>query len=192
MPATAEKELVKSLKEAHALEKQGIGLLEKGARIAGDEEIGAIYRAHLLQTREHERLVAERLEAHGESPSATRDAAAQAGAIVVGALAQASPDTPMRLAAAAFTVKHREIAGYRMIHSLAERAGDGETAAMAERILEQEAAAAELVAGTFDRAIEHVLGEDPSSPVKTPDAGHPVGDVDPAAKLATQSQPRDG
>jgi hypothetical protein len=52
-----------------------------------------------------------------------------------------------------------------MLRSLAERAGDRETTAVAERILEQEEAAAELVAGTFDRALEHTVGEDPVSPL---------------------------
>jgi hypothetical protein len=49
------------------------------------------------------------------------------------------------------------------LHSLAERAGDEKTAAVVERILEQEEAAAELVAGTFDRALDHTLGEPPTS-----------------------------
>jgi hypothetical protein len=52
-----------------------------------------------------------------------------------------------------------------MLRTLAERAGDRETTAVAERILEQEEAAAELVAGTFDRALEHTVGEEPVSPL---------------------------
>jgi len=52
-----------------------------------------------------------------------------------------------------------------VLHSLAERAGDGETVSVVERILEQEEAAAELVAGTFDRALEITLGEPAESPL---------------------------
>ena len=163
--ADVEEQLVKYLSEAHAMEKQALLLLSRGADIVGDEEIARIYRAHRLQTEEHERYVSERLEAHGESPSKVKDIAAQAGAVGIGSLAQAAPDTPTRLAATAFAFENYEIAMYRVIASLAERAGDAQTRSVAQRILEQEEAAAELVAGTFDRSLEITMGEPPRSPV---------------------------
>lgn len=164
MPADAQRELVKHLTEAHAMESQALQLLEKGAQIAGDEEISRIYRAHRLQTEEHRRYVAERLEAHGESPSRIKDAVMQAGALGIGALAQASPETPILLARVAYAFENLEIATYQLIKMLAGHAGDEDTVAVAERILEQEEAAAELVAGTFERALELGLGE----PVRAP------------------------
>lgn len=160
-----ERELVKYLSEAHAMEKQALLLLDRGADIVGDEEIARIYRAHRLQTQEHERYIAERLQAHGESPSKTKDMAMQAGALGISLVAQAAPDTPVRLATTAFAFEHMEIAAYRMIERLARRAGDEETVAAVSRILEEEEAAAELVAGTIDRTLELVLGEPPRSPV---------------------------
>src|SRR5436189_750972 len=96
MAKSATDELVKYLKQAHAMEKQSALLLERGSDIAGDTEIAAIYRAHLLQTQEHARYVDERLRAHGESPSKVRDIAMQAGALGIGLAAQAAPDTPVR------------------------------------------------------------------------------------------------
>jgi len=158
-------QLVKLLKDAHALEEQATDLLDKGATIAGDDEIAAIYRAHHMQTTEHTRLVAGRLQAHGESPSKSKDVAGKVGALAVGALTGAVPDTPTRLAAAAFAFENLEVATYRLMARLAERAGDTETVSVAERILEQEEAAAELVAGTFDRALEVTLGEPATSPL---------------------------
>jgi ferritin-like metal-binding protein YciE len=165
MAKSATQELVKYLKQAHAMEKQSTQLLEKGSGIAGDEEIAAIYRAHLLQSQEHERYVDERLRAHGESPSKVQDVAMQAGAVAIGLVAQAAPDTPVKLAATAFAFENLEVASYRLLRKLAERAGDAETASVAERILEQEEAAAELVAGTFDRALELTLGEPGEAPL---------------------------
>jgi ferritin-like metal-binding protein YciE len=165
MPANVEKELVKHLIEAHAMERQALQLLEKGSQIAGDEEVARIYRAHRLQTEEHRRYVEERLEAHGESPSMIKDVAMQVGAIGIGALAQASPETPVLLPRVAFAFENLEIATYEVIKRLAKRAGDHETVAVAERILEQERAAAELVAGTFERALELSLGESPRAPL---------------------------
>jgi ferritin-like metal-binding protein YciE len=170
MPATtheslADEKLTDTLVQAHALEKQAIQLLEKAPKIAGDSDIGAIYRAHLLQTREHERYIAERLQARGSSPSKAKDVAMQAAAAGLGAALQALPDTPIRLATVAFAFENLEVATYRLVRRLAQRVGDTESVSVAERILEQEEAAAELVAGTFDRALEVTLGEPPSSPV---------------------------
>jgi ferritin-like metal-binding protein YciE len=158
-------ELIKHLRDAHAMERQALLLLKRGADLAGDEETGRIYRAHALQTEEHARYIAERLEAHGESPSSVKDAASQAGALAIGAATQAMPDTPLRLAIAAFAFEHMEIASYRILASLAGRADDEETLSAIERILEQEEAAAELVAGTFERALQITLGEQPNAPL---------------------------
>jgi ferritin-like metal-binding protein YciE len=162
---TIDEQLTAALTQAHAIEKQAIQLLQKAPKLAGDPDIGAVYRAHLLQTEEHERYLSERLQARGSGPSKAQDLAMQAAALGLGTALQALPNTPIRLATVAFAFENLEIATYRLIRQLAERAGDGETVAVAERILEQEEAAAELVAGTFDRALEVTLGENPSSPL---------------------------
>jgi ferritin-like metal-binding protein YciE len=161
----AEQQLIKQLIDAHALEKQAIQLLDKGATIVGDEEVARILRAHRLQTEEHERYVAERLEAHGETPSKLKDVAMEAGALGIGIAAKASPDTPLRLATTAFAFENLEIATYTILKRLAQKASDAETVAVAERILEQEEAAAELVRGSFERILELALGEPAQSPL---------------------------
>jgi ferritin-like metal-binding protein YciE len=167
MPSNDQRELVKGLTEAHALEKQASVLLERASspKVAGDSELASVYSAHLLQTKEHARFVAERLEALGSSASRVKDAAMAAGALGIGAVLQATPKTPMRLAQVAYAFENLEIATYRFLHRLATRSGDAETASIVERILEQEEAAAELVAGTFDRALERTLGEEAKSPL---------------------------
>ena len=158
-------QLVKQLTDAHAMEKQAAQLLDKGASLIGDEEVARILRAHLLQTQEHERYIAERLQAHGESPSKLKDIAMQAGALGIGAAAGAAPDTPARLATTAFAFEHFEIATYELLRRLAERAADADTVAVVDRILEQEQAAAELIQGSFDRILELTLGEPALSPL---------------------------
>jgi ferritin-like metal-binding protein YciE len=196
MAGTVEEQLVKGLREAHALEKQATALLKQGAKVVGDTDIAAIYRAHLMQTEEHERYVAERLDALGSGPSKVRDAAMQAGALGIGLAAAASPDTPIRLATVAFAFEHLEIATYRYLRLLAERAGDSESLAMIDRILEQEEAAAELVAGTFERSLELTLGEQARSPVPAvtplgkPSEREPVGGPDhPGPQQAHETPP---
>jgi ferritin-like metal-binding protein YciE len=165
MSDNAEKQLVKELTNAHAIEKQAIQLLDKGAQMVKDEQIGRIFRAHRLQTEEHQRQVSACLESHGESPSKIKDVAMQASALGIGAGAMALPETDLRLATVAYAFENLEIATYGVIRRLAERAGDAETAALAQRILEQEEAAAELVRGTFDRVVELTLGEPAISPL---------------------------
>jgi ferritin-like metal-binding protein YciE len=165
MAANMQQQLIKYLTGAHAMEKQALLLLARGADIVGDEEVARIYRAHRLQTEEHERYVAERLQALGAAPSKFKDAAMQASGLAVGIAAQAAPDTPILLARTAFAFENLEIATYRLIRQLAQRAGDDETAEMAGRILEQEEAAAELVSGTFPRMVELTLDEPARSPL---------------------------
>ena len=196
MASNAREELVKGLTEAHALEAQATTLLEQGSSVVGDEEIAAIYRAHLMQTKEHQRYVGERLEALGSSPSKLKDTAMKAGALGIGVIAAASPKTPMRLATVAFAFENLEIATYRLLRELAQRADDQDTVAVIDRILEQEEAAAELVAGTFDRSLELTLGEEATSPVpavtpiEKPSEREPVGGPEhPGPQQAHQTSP---
>jgi ferritin-like metal-binding protein YciE len=165
MSGDLNKRLIKQLTEAHAMEKQASQLLDKGSKMIGDEEIGRIFRAHLLQTEEHARYIAERLQAHGQSPSKLRDVAMQASALGIGVAAKALPDTPIRLATVAFAFENLEIATYSLMRKVADRAGDPETVAVIDRILEEEEAAAELVRGSFDRVLDLALGEPTTSPL---------------------------
>lgn len=69
------------------------------------------------------------------------------------------------LAVAAYVFGNLEIAAYHLLRGVAERAGDDVTAALAEASLDQEEAAAEVLASAFDRALAISLGERPTSPM---------------------------
>ncbi len=162
---TIETELITHLTAAHALEQQGVRLLSTAEQLASDEQIAEIYQTHRLETEEHIRSLAERIAAHGaggELESADTRSGIQAVEIRFGP--QPSSAT---LAAATYAFENLEIAAYHLLGAIAERAGDRETVATAERILEQEEAAAEVLASTFDRALQVSIGEPPTSP-----AGH--------------------
>jgi ferritin-like metal-binding protein YciE len=143
-------QLVKYLTDVHSLEHNAIEMLRTGADHAGDERLKQVFRAHLAETEEHERLTRRRLEESGESPSALKDITQKGGALISGAMAKAAPDTTGKLAIQAFAFEHMEIASYRMLRVVAQVAGDHETAQMAERILAQEQAAAEKLAGLLE------------------------------------------
>jgi ferritin-like metal-binding protein YciE len=152
-----QEQLRKYLADAHAIEEQAIQLLEKGPELSGDERLAQIYEEHLAETREHEELIRARLEALGGDVSSLKDAALRLGALNWGAFFSAHPDTPGKLCAFAFAFEHLEIAGYEQLKRVAERAGDTETAELAERIIAQERGAAEQLAAAFPVAATAAL-----------------------------------
>jgi ferritin-like metal-binding protein YciE len=151
--------VLRYLADAHAIEAQAIQLLEKAPSMAGDPELERIYGEHLEETRDQQRRVDERLRALGGSPSKLKDAAMRLGALNWGTFFQAHPDTPGKLAAFAYAFEHLEIAGYELLTRVARRAGDAETVTLAQSIAAEERAAADTIAGAWERAIDASLRE---------------------------------
>jgi ferritin-like metal-binding protein YciE len=158
-PEDLREQLDKYLTDAHALEAQAVELLKRGAKIAGTDALSGIYEQHLAETEEHRQLVERQLEAHGSAPSKLKDAALRLGALNWGAFFAAQPDTPAKLAGFAFAFEHLEIAGYELLRRVATRTGDGETEAIAARILAQERDAAERIHEQFPNALDASLHE---------------------------------
>jgi ferritin-like metal-binding protein YciE len=156
-PDDLQEQVTKYLADAHALESQAISLLEGGKKVVGDDELAQLMDQHLAETREHERLTRERLEALGSSPSRLKDAGLGMAGLNWGGFFAAHPDTPGKLAAFAYAFEHLEIAGYELLKRVAQRASDQETVAMAERILIDERGAAQKIAADFDHAAEAAL-----------------------------------
>jgi ferritin-like metal-binding protein YciE len=152
-------ELVKYLRDAHALEAQAIQLLEAGPAIAELEPLAELFREHLEESREHQRLVAERLEALGSGPGRFQPAAMRVSALNLGGFFKAQPDSPVKLAGFAYAFEALETGAYELLTRTARRAGDEETAAMAERIRGEEQRTAERITGTWDAAVGAALAQ---------------------------------
>jgi ferritin-like metal-binding protein YciE len=150
-------QLDKYLADAHAIEAQAIELLGKAEKIGGERQLQEIYSRHREESREHQRLVDERLRARGGQPAALKDAALRLGALNWSMFFESQPDTPAKLAGFAFAFEHLEIASYELLGRVAARAGDAETVALAERIAGEERAAAGRIAGTWDAALDASL-----------------------------------
>jgi ferritin-like metal-binding protein YciE len=150
-------EVVKYLRDAHALEAQAMQMLEAGQGLAGFDELAEAFRVHLEQTREHQRLVDEQLHRLGSSPSRFQAAAMRVGALNLGTFFGVQPDTPIKLAGFAYAFEALETGAYELLARTARRAGDEATAAIAERILGEEQAAAQRVAETWDAAVDAAL-----------------------------------
>ncbi len=154
-PDDLTKQITKYLTDAHAIETQAEQLLQRAPKIldAGGE-LEPVYSEHLEETREHKRLVEERLDALGAKPSKLKDAAMRLGALNWGGFFQAHPDTAGKLTAFAYAFEHLEIGAYEHLKRSARQAADQATVDMAERILGEERGAAQKLAGSFDAATD--------------------------------------
>lgn len=157
------------LADAHAIEQQAIQMLEKGSDVAGDPVLARIYRDHLAESRLQAQWIDERLEELGGDHSTIKDTALRAMALNWGMFFQAQKDTPGKLAVFTYAFEHLEIAAYRLLRRVAERAGDTRTVQLAERILGQEQGMAERLSSAFDRAFEA------SPSAQSAPAAEPVG-----------------
>lgn len=150
-PEQLSSRLDRCLADAHAIEKQGLQLLETAPRIVEDAELKKFFGEHLRESEEHEQLVRERLEARGAKPAKARDAVLRLTGLQVGAFFAAQPDTLAKLTGFAFAFEHLEIAAYEMLGRVAKRVGDQKVLAVAERILAEERGAA----GKLNRRQHH-------------------------------------
>src|SRR3954454_24268529 len=154
-----QEQLHKYLTDIHSIEIQALAQMRSAPDMAGDPKLAEIFRQHERETEEHERLIEERLEAHGESPSKLKDIAGQVTGKGFVLFAKFNPDTPGKLAAHAHSYEAMEEAAYEYLWRVAERAGDQETADVARTILDQEKAMKGRVFDHFDLTVEESLRE---------------------------------
>src|SRR5215210_8978358 len=105
---TVREQLTKYLTDVHSIEVQALAQLKAAPDIAGDERLAAVFREHLDETREQERLVKEQLDARGADTSSLKDIAGRVGGWAMIAFARLNPDTPGKLTAHAFSYEHME------------------------------------------------------------------------------------
>lgn len=164
--STITDQLLASLSDAHAIEEQALAQLRTAPQIAGIDELARVLSDHLTETEAQERLVRERLAAHGASPSKAKDLAFAVGGKGFVLFARAQPDTPGKLAAHAFSYEHLEVATYELLARLAQRAGDQQTTEVAQRILDEERVTADRIAATFDLTVDASLRNVPTAQVE--------------------------
>jgi ferritin-like metal-binding protein YciE len=154
MAKTPQDQLRAYLKDAHALEQMSLQMTQAAAKASKDPELRRLFEHHHEETQEHERLIRQRIEAHGDSTSTVKDIGARVAAMAKGLAASLPPDTPGRLVRDGYVQEHSEIAAYELLERVATQAGDSETAGVARRIRDNERETAEKLAGTWDRAAQ--------------------------------------
>jgi nucleoside-diphosphate-sugar epimerase/ferritin-like metal-binding protein YciE len=151
-PAELGPQLDRYLVAAHAIEKQGLQLLEIAPKVIEDAGLKELFSKHLHESEEHELMLRERLEARGSDPAKAKDAALRISGLQLGAFFAAQPDTAARLSGFVFAFENLEIATYELLARAARRAGDEKVLGVTERILAEERAAAKELAGRWNRA----------------------------------------
>jgi ferritin-like metal-binding protein YciE len=155
-----EHKLVKYLKDTHAMERNVHKMLDGMIATTPDEEMQADLRHHKDETERHIASVGDRLKAHGEDPSAIKEAMAVGGAMLKGVMDAARSDKPALNARDGFVTEHLEIAAYELLERMAMRAGDQETAEVARANRRDEQAMAEKIAARWDRVVDMTLAEE--------------------------------
>ena len=133
MADTIEEQLTKYLADAHSIEEQALQQLRGAPDAVSDPELAGIFREHLVETEEHERLVRSRLEEHDSDPSRLKDLLMRVGGAGFLLFAKAQPDTSGKLVAHAYSYEHLELAAYELLRRVAERAGDTQQPRRRER-----------------------------------------------------------
>jgi ferritin-like metal-binding protein YciE len=147
MARDRQQEVIHFLSDLYSVEQQALVQMTDAPQLAGDEPLAEAFRTHEQETREHARLVGDRLEQLGGSTSALKDAVMKLGGRGFLLFARSLPETPGRLLSHACSYEAMEWAGYTMLVTMAEHAQDSQTAAVGRTIRGQEQAMRDRLAG---------------------------------------------
>lgn len=152
MSRTPHEQLVHFLSDMYSVEQQALAQMVSAPKLAGEPAIAADFREHHLETEQQAESVRQRLEAHGGSPSAIKDAVMKLGGKGFLLFARVMPETPGRLVTHAYSYEAMEWAGYEMLIRFAQHADDEETVAVGKAIRDQERAMMQRLERDFDAA----------------------------------------
>jgi nucleoside-diphosphate-sugar epimerase/ferritin-like metal-binding protein YciE len=139
-------QLNRCLADVHAIEKQGLQLLEMAPKVVENKDLERFFATHLRASEEHEQLLRERIEVRRARPAKAREAVLQLSGMQVSAFFAAQPHTTEKLVGFVSAFEHLEIAAYELLGRVARRAGDNKVTSVAERILAEERAAVDELA----------------------------------------------
>ena len=157
---TVQQMLVSYVRDAHAMEKNVLEMLDSMIATTQDEQILEQLRRHKAETEGQEQRLAERLEALGGGTAAIKDVPAMFGALLKGIVDTIRSDKPGKNARDAYVTEAMEIAAYRLLEQLALRAGDDHTAEVARANCREEEAMRDFIDANWARFIDLTLQEE--------------------------------
>lgn len=147
------------LRDAYAMEKALIPVLENHAKdAAAYPEVRARIEQHVVETREHQRLVEQCLRQLGEEPSTTKNVMAKVMGAVQSIATGAFHDEVVKNALQDFGTEHFEAACYRALAEAARALNRPELVQIFEKIRREEEAMAEFLEQQLPAAIHDTLG----------------------------------
>ena len=155
--STYEKELVKHIDEAYAMEQNMLRMLDSMIETTEDSEMKSALEQHKRETEQQAERLEARLRAHDASPSLVKEAGGIVGALMKGVVDAARPDKPGRNARDGFATEHMEIASYELLERVAKRAGDTETAKVARQNRKEEREIARKITANWDKVVDLTL-----------------------------------
>jgi ferritin-like metal-binding protein YciE len=158
-------ELKRHLDEAVAMEQNVKRMLDGMIGSTDEPQMLDALEHHRAETEQHERMMRERLEANGGTPSTVRELGGMLGALVKMPLDMVRSERTGRNARDGYATEHMEIASYELLKRVAQRAGDMATVQACDTIIGQERAMAGRIEESWDVAVDASLRE----------AGVPVG-----------------
>lgn len=151
--AAAHETLVAGLRNAHALEKQAITVLEGQLKLLTDyPDLHARVTDHIVETRDQARRLEAGLEACGASTSMIKDALLSVMGLGQSSVAGFGEDAVLKAVLADIMQEHLEIATYRTLIALADMAGKPELRLRLEETLGEE----EAMAAWFDENLDAI------------------------------------
>jgi ferritin-like metal-binding protein YciE len=159
-----EEKLVEYIDDAYAMEQNVMRMLDSMIGTTDDPQMKRALENHRKETEKQAERLAQRLDAHGKTPSKVKAAGGIMGALLKGVLDATRGDKAGRNARDGFATEHMEIASYELLERVAKKAGDKETAKVARQNREEEEAMAKRIAAKWNKTAELSLKE---SGVKT-------------------------
>jgi ferritin-like metal-binding protein YciE len=151
-------QLVTWLKDAHALERAEIPILERHAQQANPRpELRARLERHIGETERHMETIERCLDRYGERPSTVKDALARFGGTLESFATAPFGDTLVKNVVADYSMEHMEIAAYEGIRAAASRLGDEETVRACDSILDDERDMARFLGDALPAAVDSEL-----------------------------------
>jgi ferritin-like metal-binding protein YciE len=155
-----ERQLVKHIDEALAMEQNVLRMLDGMIETTDDAEINEKLREHRTETEIHADRMEQRLTAHGASPSMVREAGGMLGALMKSVVDMTRTEKAGRNARDAYANEHMEIAAYELLERVASIAGDEETAEAARQNRQDEERMAKEIEANWDTFAELSLSEE--------------------------------
>lgn len=152
-----EQQLVTYLKDVHSIEQQALTQLKAARKMAGLDELELLFKNHMHETEDHEKLIGECLARHGVSSSAFKDLVMKGAASGFVLFANVQPDTPGKLLAHAYSYEALEEAAYAFLGEVAHQAEDTSTVETARHIQKEERRMKNRLATFFDKAAAESL-----------------------------------